>query len=184
MVSWFFEEFYKHAQGRSFIAVQFHEWVSAITLVLIRTRRLDIVTVLKTYATLKGSYLCSANFDFYNNLDKFRTDTEADDRQTYHGYCVERAAAHSAHVFTTVFEIAALESMRSLGRRPDVITPKGLNVKKLAASNEFQNSHSKARKKLTRPLEIIFMDIMILISIKTVFFLLQVDMNLAIQVPI
>lgn len=151
MVSWFFEEFYKRVeetQGRPLIVAQFHEWMSAIALVLIRTRHLDIATVFTTHATLLGRYLCAANVDFYNNLDKFRTDTEAGDRQIYHRYSMERAAAHSAHVFTTVSEITALESTHLLGRRPDVLTPNGLNVKKFAASHEFQNLHSKSKEKI------------------------------------
>ena len=40
--------------------------------------------------------------DFYNNLDKFDCDAEAGKRGIYHRYCIERASAHLAHVFTTV----------------------------------------------------------------------------------
>lgn len=151
LVCWFLEEFYKRinqSRGKPLIVSQFHEWMAAIALILIRSRNLDIATVFTTHATLLGRYLCAANVDFYNNLDKFRTDTEAGDRQIYHKYCMERAAAHSAHVFTTVSEITALESTHLLGRRPDVITPNGLNVKKFAASHEFQNLHSKAKEKI------------------------------------
>ena len=60
-----------------------------------------------------------------------------------HRYCIERGAAHSAHIFTTVSQITALESEHLLKRKPDVITPNGLNVKKFAALHEFQNLHQQ-----------------------------------------
>lgn len=151
LISWFFEEFYKRVEetrGKPLIVAQFHEWMAAIALVLIRVRHLDIATVFTTHATLIGRYLCAGNVDFYNNLDKFKTDTEAGDREIYHRYCMERAAAHSAHVFTTVSEITATESLHLLGRRPDVITPNGLNVRKFAAMHEHQNLHSKSKEKI------------------------------------
>lgn len=75
-------------------------------------------------------------------------DKEAGDRQIYHRYCIERAAAHSAHVFTTVSEITAIESEHLLKRKPDVVTPNGLNVKRFHAIHEFQNLHCKAKEKI------------------------------------
>lgn len=68
--------------------------------------------------------------DFYNNLSNFDCDREAGERGIYHRYCIERAAAHSAHVFTTVSQITADEAEHLLKRRPDLVLPNGLNVKK------------------------------------------------------
>ncbi|KPP69605.1 glycogen-like, partial [Scleropages formosus] len=110
-------------------------------------RQLPVATIFTTHATLLGRYLCAGSVDFYNNLHKFNVDKEAGDRQIYHRYCLERAAAHCAHVFTTVSHITAIEAEHLLKRKPDVVTPNGLNVKKFSASHEFQNlhAHSKAR---------------------------------------
>jgi len=49
---------------------------------------------------------------------QFQCDTEAGNRQIYHRYCMERAAAHSAHVFTTVSDITSLEAQHLLKRKP------------------------------------------------------------------
>jgi len=49
---------------------------------------------------------------------KFNIDKEAGDRGIYHRYCIERAAAHCAHVFTTVSEITGFESEHLLKRKP------------------------------------------------------------------
>ena len=37
-----------------------------------RARQIDVSTIFTTHATLLGRYLCAANIDFYNNLDKVR----------------------------------------------------------------------------------------------------------------
>ncbi|XP_055951045.1 glycogen [starch] synthase-like [Argiope bruennichi] len=151
LVAWFLEEFYKQVEEERdapFVIAHFHEWLAGIGLILCRTRHLDVATVFTTHATLLGRYLCAANLDFYNNLDKFNLDKEAGDRGIYHRYCMERAAAHSSHIFTTVSEITSWESEHLLKRKPDVITPNGLNVKKFSAIHEFQNLHALAKEKI------------------------------------
>lgn len=150
-VTWFLEEIYKRIQelyGTPLMVAQFHEWQAGVGLILCRTRHLDIATVFTTHATLLGRYLCAGNVDFYNNLDKFHLDREAGNRQIYHRYCMERAASHSAHVFTTVSDITAMESEHLLKRKPCLITPNGLNVKKFSAIHEFQNLHALAKEKI------------------------------------
>ncbi|XP_008579702.1 PREDICTED: glycogen [starch] synthase, liver [Galeopterus variegatus] len=146
LTAWFLKEVTDHADGKHVIA-QFHEWQAGIGLVLSRARKLPIATIFTTHATLLGRYLCAANIDFYNHLDKFDIDKEAGERQIYHRYCMERASVHCAHVFTTVSEITAMEAEHMLKRKPDVVTPNGLNVKKFSAVHEFQNLHAmyKAR---------------------------------------
>ena len=49
---------------------------------------------------------------------QFNADQEAGERQIYHRYCLERAAVHCAHVFTTVSQITAVEANHMLHRNP------------------------------------------------------------------
>jgi glycogen(starch) synthase len=86
--------------------------------------------------------------DFYNNLRLFDVDAESGQRGIYHRYCIERAASHSADVFTTVSHITAYESEALLKRKPDGVLPNGLNVVKFAAVHEFQNLHAIAKEKI------------------------------------
>uniref|UniRef100_A0A1I8EVY4 Glycogen [starch] synthase n=1 Tax=Wuchereria bancrofti TaxID=6293 RepID=A0A1I8EVY4_WUCBA len=81
-------------------------------------------------------------------IQKFDVDREAGTRQIYHRYCIERAAANLAHIFTTVSEITGLEATHLIKRKPDILTPNGLNVVKFAALHEFQNLHSIAKEKI------------------------------------
>ncbi|CAH2056086.1 unnamed protein product, partial [Iphiclides podalirius] len=152
MVAQFIIEFRKAAENWSDtpprVVAHFHEWQAGIGLIVLRVRHIDVATVFTTHATLLGRYLCAGNTDFYNNLDKFSVDEEAGKRQIYHRYCMERAAAHMAHIFTTVSDITGYEAEHLLKRKPDIITPNGLNVKKFSALHEFQNLHALAKDKI------------------------------------
>ncbi|XP_061769165.1 glycogen [starch] synthase, liver isoform X1 [Nerophis ophidion] len=147
LIAWFFKELTDQLGDNPNVIAHFHEWQAGPGLILCRSRKIPMATVFTTHATLLGRYLCAGNVDFYNNLDKFNIDKEAGERQIYHRYCLERAAVHCSHVFTTVSQITAVEANHILHRKPDTVTPNGLNVKKFSAMHEFQNLHSinKAR---------------------------------------
>lgn len=53
-----------------------------------------------------------------DDVQQFDVDKEAGERQIYHRYCLERAAVHCAHVFTTVSQITAVEADHMLHRKP------------------------------------------------------------------
>lgn len=147
-VAWFLGEL-AHLDHQHAIITHFHEWLAGVALPLCRKRRIDVVTIFTTHATLLGRYLCAAgNVDFYNNLANFDVDQEAGKRGIYHRYCIERAAAHTADVFTTVSQITALEAEHLLKRKPDGILPNGLNVVKFQAVHEFQNLHAIKKEKI------------------------------------
>ncbi|KAM6895415.1 glycogen [starch] synthase, liver [Xenentodon cancila] len=148
MITWFFKELTDQLGDKPNAIAHFHEWQAGPGLILSRSRKIPIATVFTTHATLLGRYLCAGSVDFYNNLDKFDIDKEAGERQIYHRYCLERAAVHCAHVFTTVSQITAVEANHMLHRKPDVVTPNGLNVKKFSAMHEFQNQHSTNKTRI------------------------------------
>ncbi|XP_073694889.1 glycogen [starch] synthase, liver [Garra rufa] len=148
LVAWFFKELTDQLQDKPNVVAHFHEWQAGTGLVLSRSRKIPLATIFTTHATLLGRYLCAGNADFYNNLDKFNIDQEAGERQIYHRYCLERAAVHCAHVFTTVSQITAVEANHMLHRQTDVVTPNGLNVRKFSAMHEFQNLHSMNKGKI------------------------------------
>ncbi|KAK9457921.1 glycogen synthase [Dipodascopsis uninucleata] len=147
LVAWFLGEFVFRDRNRAVVA-HFHEWLAGVALPLCRKRRIDCTTIFTTHATLLGRYLCAGSVDFYNNLQYFDVDAEAGKRGIYHRYCIERAAAHSADVFTTVSHITAYESEHLLKRKPDGVLPNGLNVVKFSAVHEFQNLHAVSKAKI------------------------------------
>ncbi|KAJ3372511.1 glycogen synthase isoform 1 [Allomyces arbusculus] len=145
--AWLLGEFL-HRNRHDAVIAHFHEWQAGVALPLIKHRGFDVATVFTTHATLLGRYLCAGSVDFYNHLQRFDVDAEAGTRGIYHRYCIERGAAHSADVFTTVSHITAYEAEHLLKRKPDGVLPNGLNVIKFAAVHEFQNLHAMAKEKI------------------------------------
>jgi len=128
------------------IVAHFHEWMAGTGLIISRLWKLDLATVFTTHATQLGRHLCAGDTDFYNRLEQFDCDKEAGKRQIYHRYCLERAAATLSHIFTTVSEITGIEAEHLIKRKPDIITPNGLNVKR--DLHEFQNLHAKSKESI------------------------------------
>ncbi|KAJ9072360.1 glycogen synthase isoform 1 [Entomophthora muscae] len=147
LVALFLQQLVERQKHQAVIA-HFHEWQVGVGLVLCRKWELDLATIFTTHATLLGRYLCAGDVDFYNILTTVDVDHEAGKRGIYHRYCLERASAHCADVFTTVSHITAFESEHLLKRKPDGVLPNGLNVVKFSAMHEFQNLHAKAKEKI------------------------------------
>jgi len=136
------------AVANPLVVAHVHEWMAGVALIMLRMWRIEVATVFTTHATMLGRHLCAGAMDFYNYLANFNVDVEAGKRKIYHRYCLERAAASLAHVFTTVSEITGEEASYLIKRRPDFITPNGLNVKRM--SHEFQNLHQIYKEKIQK----------------------------------
>lgn len=141
-------ESYASSAYRCLVVGQFHEWQASVGLIMSRLWNLDVALIYTTHATLLGRHLAAGGTDLYNNLETYNLEEEAGKRSIYHQYSLEKAACHMSHVFTTVSEITGLESEHLNHRKPDVLTPNGLNVVKFAALHEFQNLHALAKEKI------------------------------------
>jgi len=141
LVGLFFQELTKVPNLQLPVMAHFHEWMSGLGLLRIKHLKLPVATIFTTHATLLGRYLCTDNPDFYSKLPWINPDHAAGHYNIYARYSIERGSAHCADIFTTVSDITGLEAEKLLGRRPDVVTPNGLNIQKFAAIHEFQNLH-------------------------------------------
>jgi glycogen synthase len=132
------------------IIAHFHEWMSGTPIPEIRHRNLPISVVFTTHATLLGRYLAMNDPEFYNHLPFFDWLQEARNFNIESSVRIERAAAHGSHVFTTVSEVTARECQYLLGRKPDVVTPNGINVERFHVLHEFQNLHQEYKEKINQ----------------------------------
>jgi glycogen(starch) synthase len=146
-VAQFFQELVRLAPGQTVLA-HFHEWMGGVAVPRIAHLRLPVTTVFTTHATLLGRYLASDDPNFYQRLGTVNADAEAARYQILPRHLIEKAAAHSAVVFTTVSEVTASESEKLLGRAPDVILPNGINIRRFAALHEFQNLHLTYKERI------------------------------------
>ncbi|MGC8560708.1 MAG: glycosyltransferase [Phycisphaerae bacterium] len=146
LVGMFFQALSSVCGNNRPIVAHFHEWMSGLGLMRIKYLRLPVATVFTTHATLLGRYLCTDNPDFYAKIGDINPDHAAGHYNIYARYCIERGAASLADVFTTVSDVTAMEAEKLLCRRPDVITPNGLNINKFSFVHEFQNLHKQYKE--------------------------------------
>lgn len=130
------------------IVAHFHEWMAGIPIPDIRRDRLPVKIVFTTHATLLGRYLAMNSPDFYNQLEHFDWAKEAEQFNIMSQVMIERAAAHGAHIFTTVSDVTAAECKHLLGREPEMILPNGLNITRYEAAHQFQNLHVTYKEKI------------------------------------
>jgi glycogen synthase len=128
------------------VIAHFHEWMAGVAVPRIRHQKLPVATVFTTHATVLGRYLASDDPEFYNHLPFINADEQAGKYNIYPRFAIERAAAHSATVFTTVSQVTSFEAEKLLGRPPDLILPNGLNLHRFAALHEFQNLHREYKE--------------------------------------
>jgi glycogen(starch) synthase len=144
-------EFFRHLSdvaGTRAILAHFHEWMGGVAVPRLAHMRLPVGTIFTTHATLLGRFLASDSPDFYNHLPFINAEAEAAKYNIFPRFAIERAAAHAAVVFTTVSEVTAFEAEKLLGRKPDVILPNGLNIRRFAAIHEFQNLHRQYKERI------------------------------------
>lgn len=133
---------------RQEISVQFHEWMASSGLPDLMKSETPIATTFTTHATMLGRYLAQNVDDFYSKLPFFQWDVEARNYGIEAQVGIERQAALTAHVLTTVSDVTARECEVFLGRKPDLVTPNGLNVQRFQADHEFHNLHVKYKERI------------------------------------
>lgn len=126
----------------------FHEWMGGVALPRIRHLNLPVATVFTTHATQLGRAIASNDPHFYSNLPNFNPDEVARSYNIWPKYAIEKAATHSAHIFTTVSEVTSRESEHLLGRRAEFVLPNGLNPHTFTALHEFQNLHMQYKERI------------------------------------
>ncbi|MEX0774518.1 MAG: glycosyltransferase [Phycisphaeraceae bacterium] len=130
------------------IVAHFHEWMAGPAVPMLRHENWPGAMVFTTHATLLGRYLAMHDSEFYAHLPFYNPGGEADHFLVRPEYEIERAAAHAAHVFTTVSDVTAEECRYLLGRNPELLLPNGLNIQRFAALHEFQNLHLQYKEKI------------------------------------
>lgn len=146
MIRGFVIELRKQLPAGKKILSHFHEWMAGTAIPSLRKEKIDMKIVFTTHATLLGRYLAMNDPLFYDHLPFHDWQKEAKHFNIEAQVNIERAAAHGAHVFTTVSEVTGEECKYLLGRKPDFILPNGINKERFEALHEFQNLHQEYKK--------------------------------------
>jgi glycogen(starch) synthase len=126
----------------------FHEWMAGTAIPAVRRANLPLSIVFTTHATVLGRYLAMNDPWYYDHVPFVSWEADARRLNLEPQVRMERAAAHGAHLFTTLSEIAAYECEHLIGRRPDLLLPNGLNIERFVALHEFQNLHRQFKEKI------------------------------------
>lgn len=130
------------------LIAHFHEWMTGVAIPALRREQVPVQVVFTTHATLLGRYLAMNDPNFYDHLMQVDWQAEAQRFNIEPAVTMERAAAHGAHVFTTVSELTVRECIYLLDRIPDAVLPNGLNIERFVALHEFQNLHQQYKAKI------------------------------------
>src|SRR5258706_7613369 len=136
----FFDELAKLADGRNIIG-HFHEWMAGLPILDMKREKMPVKTVFTTHATQLGRHLAINSPLFYAHLPFFRWENEAKKFGVDSEASIEYGCAQQCTVLTTVSDVTARECTHLLRRKPEVITPNGLNIERFEALHEFQNLH-------------------------------------------
>ena len=130
------------------VIAHFHEWMGGAAIPEMRRDNLPVGIVFTTHATLLGRYLAMSDPWFYDHLPFINWHDDARRFNIEARVQIERAAAHGAHVFTTVSNVTAMECKYLLSREVDFVLPNGLNIERFIARHESENLHKVYKEKI------------------------------------
>jgi glycogen(starch) synthase len=136
--------------GGAPVLAHFHEWLGGLAIPMLRRQNVPVATAFTTHATILGRHVAGAVEDFYDRLPWFDHEAEARRYNCLTQHKIERAAAHGAHVFTTVSSVTAEECNYLLGRPVDVVVPNGLTIALYNAGHEQQRLHGEYKEVIHR----------------------------------
>ncbi|MFA5796921.1 MAG: glycosyltransferase [Candidatus Woesearchaeota archaeon] len=109
------------------VIAQFHEWIAGSGLLYLKKYAPHIACVFTTHATVLGRCLAGNNRDLYHEFEHIDVLTEVYRYSIEAKHLLEKAAANTADVFTTVSHITAHEAERFLGRTPEILLLNGID---------------------------------------------------------
>ncbi|MFA5849722.1 MAG: alpha-glucan family phosphorylase [Bacteroidales bacterium] len=127
---------------------QFHEWMTGAGILYLHSANLPVATVFTTHATVLGRSLASNNNPLYGSMMLYNPDEKAKEFNVMAKHSLEKLAAGTSDVFTTVSDITARECKYFLGREVDIVTPNGFENSFTPKEEEYQKFHDYARKRL------------------------------------
>jgi len=122
--------------------VQAHEWLSGPALF-----QTDLPSVFTTHATVLGRALSNADFDLQSAVESDSIEQSlASEYGVKPKHQIEKAAAESSEVFTTVSKTTGEEATAVLGVEPDVILSNGFNVEDFPSLEELSYDHTQKKE--------------------------------------
>ncbi len=130
------------------IVAQFHEWMTGVGLLYLKSKVPQIGTVFTTHATVVGRSIAGHGLPLYRDLDTYDGEGMARQFGVTAKQSLEKLSAEEADTFTTVSAITNNECRQFLGKEVDILTPNGFDDTFVPAREEYFSKRAKAREKL------------------------------------
>ena len=128
----------------------FHEWMTGAGVLQLENSLPQVATIFTTHATFTGRALCGIGQAFYSLFDTYNGDQVAKNFKVTAQHSLEKTAAVTANVFTTVSNNTALECQQLLGKAVDKVTTNGFDDSFLPHATEFDKKRSGSREKILK----------------------------------
>ncbi|MGL4632308.1 MAG: glycogen/starch synthase [Leadbetterella sp.] len=144
----YLEAFSKLISSSQNVICHFHEWMASLPILGLKHKNINFATVFTTHATMLGRYIAGNDQGFYEKLESYKWDKQAEHYGILAQAQIERFSAQNAHVLSTVSDVTARECEVFFGRTCDIILPNGLNITRYTVTHEFQNQHQKYKERI------------------------------------
>lgn len=130
------------------VLAHFNEWTTGMGLLYLEMEMPEASTVFTTHATSIGRSICGNGKPLYEYFHQYNGDQMAHELNMESKHSLEKAAAHAADCFTTVSEVTARECEQLLQKRPDVVTPNGLEPDFVPRTVKYNRLRRDGRQRL------------------------------------
>jgi glycogen(starch) synthase len=150
------EEMLKENFFKRRTVVHCHEWLAGTALLHLKQKKADCGTVFTTHATTLGRSVAESDADLVEMIEEGLKQKKCAENEIVYKYNVqakhllEKACAEKAGVFTTVSEITAKEAEWVLCKKPDVLTPNGLDLAGFPLMEDLSDLHIKMRNQIRK----------------------------------
>lgn len=127
---------------------QFHEWMCGAGILALKKKAPAVATVFTTHATMLGRSMAGGGLDIYAQMNQINPQREAASYNVTAKCSMEAIAAREADCFTTVSTITADEAAAFLSRRPDCVTPNGLDLRTIPDYSSNRTAPLACRAKI------------------------------------
>jgi hypothetical protein len=132
------------------LVVQVHEWLSAGSILYLKSKKVKVPTVFTVHATVLGRAISYSGGN--TNVYVISNTGITPDMPYKYGvaakHFTEKAGAFNATVFTAVSSVVAKEASVILGKKPDFVTINGIDIEDLPKAEELTAMRANAKKKL------------------------------------
>ncbi len=150
------EEILKQKILKQSVVVHCHEWLAGTALLHLKQKNADCATVFTTHATTLGRSIAESDADLVEMIETGLQQKKSAPSEIVYQYGVqakhllEKACAEQADAFTTVSEVTAKEAQWALGKKPDALTPNGLDLAEFPLMEDLSDKHIHLRNQIRK----------------------------------